>query len=209
MRYSSEHKTTMRKHLLTVAGAETKKKGFAAVGVDGLMQAAGVTSGAFYSHFSSKNELFKAVVEAELQDSIQMLIGNPHQDLAAWLDHESSRYLTMSHVRHPEAGCVLPALGAEISRADDSVKKMYEQQMLDAKNTLASRLGDDTAAWGFIAQCVGSLLLARAMPNEETQQAVINASKQFLQRAITQGTGNEPASTAGNATPSPHRPPPA
>ncbi|MES2071487.1 MAG: TetR/AcrR family transcriptional regulator [Pseudomonadota bacterium] len=190
MRYSPEHKAAMRKHLLAAAGAESKKKGFAAVGVDGLMQAAGVTSGAFYSHFSSKNELFKAVIEAELQDSIQMLIGNPHQDLAAWLDHESSRYLTMSHVRHPEAGCVLPALGAEIARADDSVKQLYEQQMLDAKNMLAARLGDDTAAWGFIAQCVGSLLLARAMSSEESQQAVIHASKQFLQRAIANDPDN-------------------
>jgi len=183
----------MKKHLLAVAGAETKKKGFAAVGVDGLMQAAGVTSGAFYSHFPSKNALFKAVVEAELQDSIQMLVGNPHQDLTAWLDHESSRYLTMSHVRHPETGCVLPALGAEISRADDGVKHVYEQQMLDAKNMLASRLGDDTAAWGFIAQCVGALLLARAMPGEDTQQAIINASKQFLQRAMTQDAEAKPS----------------
>ncbi|MES2107056.1 MAG: TetR/AcrR family transcriptional regulator [Pseudomonadota bacterium] len=192
MRYSPEHKTTMKKHLLAVAGAETKKKGFAAVGVDGLMHAAGVTSGAFYSHFSSKNELFKAVVEAELQDSIQMLVGNPHQDLAAWLHHESNRYLTMSHVRHPEAGCVLPALGAEIARADAGVKDMCEQQMLDAKNMLAKRLGDDTAAWGFIAQCVGSLLLARAMANEETQQEVIQASRQFLQRAITKDNDRTP-----------------
>ncbi len=192
MRYSPEHKTTMKKHLLAVAGAETKKKGFAAVGVDGLMHAAGVTSGAFYSHFSSKNELFKAVVEAELQDSIQMLVGNPHQDLAAWLHHESNRYLTMSHVRHPEAGCVLPALGAEIARADAGVKDMCEQQMLDARNMLAKRLGDDTAAWGFIAQCVGSLLLARAMANEETQQEVIQASRQFLQRAITKDSDRTP-----------------
>ncbi|MFZ6646338.1 TetR/AcrR family transcriptional regulator [Undibacterium sp. TJN25] len=181
----------MRKHLLATAGAETKKKGFAAVGVDGLMHAAGVTSGAFYSHFSSKNELFKAVIETELQDSIKMLVGNPHQDLTAWLDHESSRYLTMSHVRHPEAGCVLPALGAEIARADDSVKELHEQQMLEARNMLAARLGDDTAAWGFIAQCVGSLLLARAMASEDVQREVINASREFLQRAITKETGNE------------------
>ncbi|WP_394779125.1 TetR/AcrR family transcriptional regulator [Undibacterium sp.] len=175
----------MRKHLLATAGAETKKKGFAATGVDGLMQAAGVTSGAFYSHFSSKNDLFKAVIETELQDSIKMLVGNPHQDMADWLDHESSRYLTMSHVRHPEAGCVLPALGAEISRADDSIKQLHEQQMLEARNMLATRLGDDTAAWGLIAQCVGSLLLARAMASEDTQREVINASREFLQRAIT------------------------
>ncbi|GGC82813.1 TetR/AcrR family transcriptional regulator [Undibacterium terreum] len=197
MRYSPEHKSTKRKHLLAVAGAESKKKGFAAVGVDGLMQAAGVTSGAFYSHFSSKNELFKALIEMELQDSMQMLVGNPHQDLAAWLDHESDRYLTMSHVRHPEAGCALPALGAEIARADDSVKQIYQQQMLEARDMLASRLGDNTAAWGFMAQCVGALLLARAMPDEDMQQEIIQAGRQFLQRAITETDGDSAEAATG------------
>jgi TetR/AcrR family transcriptional repressor of nem operon len=54
MRYSPEHKEETRARLLKTTGSLVKKKGFAATGVDGLMAAAELTSGAFYSHFRSK-----------------------------------------------------------------------------------------------------------------------------------------------------------
>ena len=78
MRYKSGYKQEKRKELLKISGQLAKKDGFAATGVDGFMKAAGVTSGAFYSHFSSKQDLFKALVENELKNSIQMWQNNPH-----------------------------------------------------------------------------------------------------------------------------------
>ena len=73
MRYSSEHKALTREKLLHSSGAIAKQGGFSAAGVDGLMKAIGLTGGAFYSHFASKNELFAAIVERELQHSLQRL----------------------------------------------------------------------------------------------------------------------------------------
>lgn len=71
MRYQSGYKAEKRKQLLEISGQLAKKNGFAATGIDSFMKAAGVTSGAFYSHFSSKHDLFKALVENELKDSIK------------------------------------------------------------------------------------------------------------------------------------------
>ncbi|MEG2301217.1 MAG: TetR/AcrR family transcriptional regulator, partial [Acinetobacter sp.] len=76
-------------------------------GVDGFMKAAGVTSGAFYSHFSSKNDLFKALIENELQHSIQMWQDNPYDEPSQWIDFELNRYLALSHVEQPDRGCAL------------------------------------------------------------------------------------------------------
>lgn len=190
MRYKPGHKEEKRKELLKASGALVKQRGFAATGVDALMQAAGVTSGAFYSHFSSKSELLKALVESELQASREMWAGNPHETAEDWLNFELDRYLNMGHVRHPDAGCVLPSLGAEIARADMPVRELFETELRKGQEGLAQRLGSDDLAWAFLCQLVGAMLIARALPDESSQRAVIDASKRFLKDAVSSRTGD-------------------
>lgn len=190
MRYKPGHKEEKRKELLKASGALVKQRGFAATGVDALMQAAGVTSGAFYSHFSSKSELLKALVESELQASREMWAGNPHETAEEWLNFELDRYLNMGHVRHPDAGCVLPSLGAEIARADMPVRELFETELRKGQEGLAQRLGSDDLAWAFLCQLVGAMLIARALPDESSQRAVIDASKRFLKDAVSSRAGD-------------------
>lgn len=188
MRYKPGHKEEKRKELLKASGALVKQGGFAGTGVDALMQAAGVTSGAFYSHFSSKSDLLKALVENELQASREMWAGNPHETAEEWLSFELDRYLNMGHVKHPEAGCVLPSLGAEIARADLSVRELCERELLKGQQVLATRLGSEELAWAFLCQLVGAILLARALPSESTQRMIIESSKRILKDAIARAT---------------------
>jgi TetR/AcrR family transcriptional regulator, transcriptional repressor for nem operon len=196
MRYKPGHKEEKRKELLKTSGGLVKKNGFAATGVDALMQAAGVTSGAFYSHFSSKTDLLKALIESELLTSREMWAGNPHETAEEWIAFELDRYLNLAHVKHPEAGCALPSIAAEIARADISVRELYEKELLKGQQILASRMGSDDLAWAFICQLVGAILVARAMPDEAMQQTVISASKRFLMDAVSQRTvgANPPSS---------------
>ncbi|HYD96021.1 MAG TPA: TetR/AcrR family transcriptional regulator [Noviherbaspirillum sp.] len=186
MRYKPGHKEEKRKQLLKASGELVKKSGFAATGVDSLMQAAGVTSGAFYSHFSSKAELLKALIESELLASREMWAGNPHETAEEWMNFELDRYLSLAHVKHPEAGCVLPSIAAEIARADLSVRELYEKELLKGQEILVKRLGSDDLAWAVICQLVGAILVARAMPGEAMQRAVIEASKRFLKEVTAQ-----------------------
>lgn len=69
MRYSTEHKQQTREKLLASSGALAKRGGFATTGVAGLMNAIGLTGGAFYNHFASKDDLFTEVVRRELSNS--------------------------------------------------------------------------------------------------------------------------------------------
>jgi TetR/AcrR family transcriptional regulator, transcriptional repressor for nem operon len=48
-----------RERLIEAAGRGFRTSGFGGIGVDGLAKAAGLTSGAFYIHFSSKREAFR------------------------------------------------------------------------------------------------------------------------------------------------------
>ena len=53
-RYDKGHRDTTRRQILDVASAQFRESGIAAVGLAGIMSAAGLTNGAFYTHFESK-----------------------------------------------------------------------------------------------------------------------------------------------------------
>jgi len=208
MRYPPGHKEERRRELLKASGALVKERGFAASGVDALTEAAGVTSGAFYSHFTSKNDLLKALVESELRASNERWAANPHETAEDWIGYELDRYLSMSHVRHPEAGCVLPALGAEIARADGEVKEAYARELAKGIDILTRRLGDKDRAWAFLCQMAGAILLARTMPDQKSQLALIESSKRFLQEAFngrSEAASMKKASTAKRKSPAPRQ----
>jgi AcrR family transcriptional regulator len=56
------------KRLLEVARAQFTKHGYAQTATEAIVEEAGVTRGALYHHFGSKEGLFKAVVEAVQKD---------------------------------------------------------------------------------------------------------------------------------------------
>lgn len=181
MRYKPEYKQQKRQELLNITGQIAKKNGFAATGVDSLMKAAGVTSGAFYSHFSSKQDLLKALVEYELQQSFNMWQSNPHHNAADWINFELDRYLTPSHLEHPEQGCVLPTLATEVARTDDTIKQAYEKELLRGHALFSAHLASEEKAWAMMSQLVGAVLIARAMHDPELQKSILQANKMIIQ----------------------------
>lgn len=178
MRYSAEHKAQTREKLLQSSGALAKRGGFASTGVDGLMKAVGLSGGAFYGHFASKDELFAAIVERELSHSLELLGSEAasRDKLQRCLDI----YLSMQHVEQPDSGCALPSLGAEIARADDSVRERAEYWLVRLQQAWAQELDDPQLAWAILAQCVGALLLARMLATPERQAQVLASSRALI-----------------------------
>lgn len=179
MRYSAEHKAQTRERLLLSSGALAKHGGFASTGVDGLMKAIGLTGGAFYSHFPSKDALFAAIVERELSHSLELL-GEKTEGKRDKLQRCLQLYLSMAHVEQPDSGCAIPTLGAEIARADIGVREQAEDWLVRLQQTWAAVLDDDALAWAILAQCVGALLIARMLATPERQTQVLSASKALL-----------------------------
>lgn len=176
MRYPKNRKAETRQKLIENAGALAKKEGFATTGVDGLMATVGLTGGAFYSHFDSKNELLLEIIKRELAVSYERINQQSSQEnLANFLNV----YLSSSHLKLPEMGCALPSLTTEVGRADDSAKEEFEQGLVKIHLSLTAQLGDTQQAWAVISMVVGSVSLARAMKNPETQNALLNACKEF------------------------------
>ncbi len=183
MRYSATHKQATRAKLIASSRAIAKRDGFEAAGVDGLMAAIGLSGGAFYNHFASKDELFAALVECEMAHSTVLLAGADAADPDAIVG-ALRRYLTSAHASQPEAGCALPALGAEIARADVSVRSGVEQSLRKLQRAWRDRLaGDGDRAWALIAQCVGAILLARVVASGRTRGEILASNRRFAEQA--------------------------
>lgn len=181
MRYSASHKLETKQKLLESSAVSAKKSGFATVGVDALMKAIGLSGGAFYSHFSSKDELFAAIVERELGQSLERL--GADQDRAR-LQRCLRHYLSMSHVENPESGCALPALGAEIARSDLLVRQQAETWICKLQASWALILESDSLAWAILSQCIGALVVARMLATPQIQQRVLKSSYDEIGRQI-------------------------
>src|SRR5438034_4174872 len=67
MRYSKGHKLETRRRIVEVAGRRFKQDGIDGTGVATLMSDAGLTNGAFYAHFTSKEDLVANVLTEQLR----------------------------------------------------------------------------------------------------------------------------------------------
>jgi len=180
MRYSQSRKDDTRQLLLEKGAAEIKRAGFAATGVDRLMQAAGLSGGALYAYYPGKTALLTAIVEAELEKSMRLLTGFPELPAREALQRCLHRYLSLTHVRQPENGCILPALAPELGRAGPEVRAVIEAATLRFTGFWGSRLGSRAAAEVLLSQCVGTILMARLSDDEAHQSELLEASKAHL-----------------------------
>ncbi|MCO7513835.1 TetR/AcrR family transcriptional regulator [Pseudomonas guariconensis] len=183
MRYSTEHKQQTREKLLASSGALAKRGGFATTGVAGLMKAIGLTGGAFYNHFPSKDDLFTEVVRRELSNSPLARLaeqGASRERLQRCLE----QYLSLAHLHNAEGGCPLPPLGVEIARAGREVREEAEHWLVALHTAWSATLEDGELAWALISQCVGALVVARMLASEAVQARVLEASRQVVARAL-------------------------
>src|SRR3569623_1183366 len=67
MRYGKDHKAATRQRIVEAAGRRFKADGIDSAGVAALMSDAGLTNGAFYGHFTSKEDLVANVLADQLR----------------------------------------------------------------------------------------------------------------------------------------------
>lgn len=107
MRVSRERVAESWRKILEAASQLFRARGFDAVTIADVMQAAGLTHGAFYGHFHSKDDL----IAQTLADALAGQAGGS-LDLARY----ASRYLTPEHRDDLSGGCPTAGLGAETIR---------------------------------------------------------------------------------------------
>src|SRR3954463_4393403 len=103
MRYSKGHKQATRRRILEAAGRRFKQDGIEGAGVAGVMSDAGLTNGAFYAHFTSKEDLVANVLADQLRAQRQSFDTAPPG--RAGLEAIVRAYLSPEHRDEYADGC--------------------------------------------------------------------------------------------------------
>ncbi len=189
MRYPPDQKAKAREAILEAGAQALRTNGFNGIGVDGLAAAAGVTSGAFYSNFPNKEALLEGVIEACLGEPfLSSQAENPAAQrklLREWL----ASYLSLFHRDNPGPGCVMPALSADVARADPAVRDAYQHKMLELVRKIAGCLAGpesdrERRAWSIVSVMVGAVAIARAVSGEREATQALGSALQTAKSLI-------------------------
>ena len=195
MRFEKGHKAATRQHILEVASKSFRRDGVSAAGIAGIMGEAGLTNGAFYPHFASKEALVREALASALADQQRRL----EEDQRTGMDLEGAirRYLNRAHLEEPAGGCPSAALLPEIARQPLAARQTYEEGLRSYVSALAALLPDagsptsGSRATAIFALMVGTLQLARAVPNaaeaEQIREDGVQAALRFAHAPSTLG----------------------
>src|ERR1700741_3405794 len=116
MRVSRAQAAHNRERVLDTAARLFRERGFKGVGVAELMQEAGLTHGAFYGQFGSKDDLMAEAVGRAYQQLEERWRVEAARSGDDRLEGVLGSYLSTAHRDRPADGCVMAALGAESAR---------------------------------------------------------------------------------------------
>ena len=123
MRYGKDQKQATRQRILEAAGRRFKQDGLDGAGVAAVMSEAGLTNGAFYGHFSSKEDLVANVLVDQLRAQRQTLDSEPAD--RAGLEAFIRSYLSPEHRDQRADGCPSAALLDEIARRPGATRQIF------------------------------------------------------------------------------------
>lgn len=176
-RYAKEHKQVTRQRIIETAGHRFKQDGIDGSGISTLMSDAGLTNGAFYAHFESKDDLVANVVAGELRTQVEAF--GTLRPGRAGLEDLVHQYLSPEHRDHPGLGCPSAALLDEIGRCGDGTKQAYTDGAKAIVEEIAARLTPEDpqsargTAIGLYTMMVGTLQLARALSDRKFADEVL------------------------------------
>ena len=176
-RYGKGHKEATRRRIIAAAGRRLKRDGIDGSGVAALMADAGLTNGAFYAHFDSKDDLVAAAVADQLRQQRERY--NTQVCDRAGIEQMVREYLSPDHRDNPADGCPSAALLDEIGRYADATKRSYTEGILGIADHIAALIAPENPqaarakTLSLFATLIGTLQLSRALANRQLADTVL------------------------------------
>jgi AcrR family transcriptional regulator len=177
MRYPKDQKQATRQRILEAAGRRFKQDGIDGAGVAAVMSDAGLTNGAFYGHFTSKEDLVANVLADQLRAQRQSF--HAQAPGRAGLEAFIRSYLSPRHRDQCADGCPSAALLDEIVRRPAATKRVFTAELTRSMDDIASRLDPTDAdaartdALTLFGLLVGTLQLARALTDRDLSDELL------------------------------------
>jgi TetR/AcrR family transcriptional repressor of nem operon len=190
MRVSRAQAAENRETVINVASRLFREHGFDGIGLKDLMEAAGLTQGAFYKQFASKEDLAAQASRRALESVSSRwsaaAAANPKDPLSAVV----AIFLSTDHREERMDGCPIVALGSDAARQGSDVKASFETGIKDHLEIL-SRLIAETGgekpkgkAMAILSTMVGALMLSRVVNDPDLAEALLkSAAKQVREAA--------------------------
>ena len=190
-RYGSEHKEATRRRIVETAGRRIKRDGIDGSGIATLMADAGLTNGAFYAHFKSKDDLVATVLGDQLDRQVSEFSELPGG--RAGLEVFVGQYLSPAHRDHPDIGCPSAALLDEVGRCAGATKKAYTAGTKAILEEICTRLAPEApesargTALALFTMLVGSMQFARAVSDKKLSDAILEEGMRSAETLIRAG----------------------
>jgi TetR/AcrR family transcriptional repressor of nem operon len=182
MRVSRTQAAENRQTVINVASRLFRERGFDGIGLKDLMEGAGLTQGAFYKQFASKEDLAAQASERALESASRRWSAAAEANVTDPLGAVIAFYLSTGHREERMDGCPVVALGSDAARQGADVKASFEAGIRKYLEMLGGWIGEPDGedsgekAMAILSIMVGAVVLSRAVNNKRL-------SKRFLQAA--------------------------
>jgi TetR/AcrR family transcriptional repressor of nem operon len=175
MRYPAKETAAKHERIVKEASRLFRERGFENVTVSEVMKAAGLTHGAFYAHFGSKEKLQEAAITygQEVSRDRALSHGTTKKGRQAF----ANRYLTARHRDNPGNGCTMAALGPEVARSTPELKAAFERGLEDI---FAASGADRKEVIFQTAALLGGIVLARAVQSPQLSDEILESVRRKL-----------------------------
>ena len=192
MRVSRAQAAENRQNVIDVASRLFREHGFDGIGLKDLMEGAGMTQGAFYKQFASKEDLVAQASARALEGATRRwsdaAAANPEDPLGAVI----AFYLTKEHREAKMEGCPLVALGGDASRQGAEVRASFESGIREHLRVLTRLISKadaeekrDSKAMAILSTMVGALILSRAVIDPRLAQSFLDAAAESVREAAS------------------------
>jgi TetR/AcrR family transcriptional regulator, transcriptional repressor for nem operon len=192
MRYGKDQKQASRQRILEAAATRFKQDGIDGAGVAAVMSDAGLTNGAFYAHFKSKEDLVANVLAEQLRAQRRSFDAQSHD--RAGLEAIIRAYLSPEHRDQCADGCPSAALLDEIDRRPAATRRVFTHELLATADDIAARLDPtdpDAArvdALTLFGLLIGTLQLARALTDRDLSDQLLARCVETALMLLDDGT---------------------
>jgi TetR/AcrR family transcriptional repressor of nem operon len=179
MKVSKDVMANHKEQIVKVAARRFRERGFDGISVADIMNEVGLTHGGFYRHFSSKDELIAISALRAASETIAKWQNIADDATGDRLEAVVHSYLSLRHHDHPETGCLVAALGGELSRQPPAVKDAVTdagRQMIDFLSGIApgkTKALRRKQAIVVLASMAGGMILARMTSDSELREEIL------------------------------------
>lgn len=180
MRYKPGQKEETRQRIVNAAARSFKQGGFSGIGVDGLARAAGVTSGAFYGNFKSKEDAFGEAIRLGMEELGTAITQLKEKYGENWWTEFAKLYTSQKRTCDLADSCALQSLTPDIARSDDIIRSLFESELLKVAKLAANKKQDMDNTWANLAMLMGGVTLARAVKDEKLSSEIATAIRKAV-----------------------------